>query len=152
MEDFIYLVILVAWVAFAFYRKSQKKAEAARKAQETYAPPPEYKPMPTLEDLLMGEDEPYDEEPAPRPAFEVISTPVAIPKPKETAFEREYNLRGLSSIEELDKQLRTSAAISADDLTLSTGAEATTSPYTEKLRDNLREAVIYAEILKRPYD
>jgi hypothetical protein len=148
MEDFIYIIALIAWVVFAFYRKSQKKAEEARKTQTRRQPDGPSKPFPTLEEILMGkevimeeEEEPYFEEP-------VLSDGMS-PVLKETAFEREYKLRGITSIEELDRATEGKGPVMIK--LQEEEEEVEESAYDWRQDFDVRQAVIYAEILNRPY-
>lgn len=150
MEDFIYIILLIAWVAFAFYRKSQKKAQAAQTADTEPDTPVDHKPMPTLEELLMGLDEPLEEKPASTPLPNVYKPAVA-PVYKETAFEKEYKKRGITSIEELDKPLKSKKV--SEPILLEELPETETVIFNpEDLRQNIRQAVIFSEILNRPYE
>jgi hypothetical protein len=152
MDDFIYLLALIAWAVFAYYRRSQKKAEEARRAAGRPTNR-DTRPVPTLEDILMGEDpetEP-EPEPAPIPAPRRAYREPVMPDLRETEFEREYNMRGITSIEELDKDLRTKPEkekISVDP----TPVQEVWTFDPAQIRNNLRQAVIYSEILRRPYD
>lgn len=148
MDDFIYIIALIAWVVFAFYRKTQKKNEAAREDQRRSQPRGESTLFPTLDEILRG-DEP-EPEIAPVPVSRSYNTDGMAPELKETAFEREYNRRGITSIEEMDKPLvmkSTKPFAVPDDEILQENS------VTEdwRARVNLRQAVIYSEILNRPY-
>ena len=146
MDDFIYLIALIAWVVFAFYRKSQKKSEAARQAQSESKPHSEADPVSTLEEILLGKEPSYEPVPEPR----TFTTDGIPPVLSETAFEKEYNLRGITSIEEMDKPLITKKTkhtevqedeiLKEKDVIEDWGAGV-----------DLRQAVIYSEILNRPY-
>ncbi|MCU0369929.1 MAG: hypothetical protein MUC31_00805 [Bacteroidales bacterium] len=149
MDDFIYLLVLIAWVVFAFYRKSQKKGEAARRAQQRQdQPPAESIPFPTLEEILLGK-EPVPE-PEPVPAAGTYTTDGIPPVQGETAFEREYNLRGITSVEEMDRPLfmekSKQSDIQEDEILVEDLRE---KEWMAKI--DLRQAVIYSEILNRPY-
>jgi hypothetical protein len=69
---------------------------------------------------------------------------------RETSFEREYNLRGITSIEELDKSFTVAEKIGPD------AEEIEEISYRKQMKEYLadfdaRQAVIYSEILNRPY-
>ena len=150
MDDFIYLIVLIAWVVFAFYRKSQKKSEAARQARQQQ-PGPRSGPasFPTLEEILLGTEPVPEEEPEPLPAAP-LTTDGTPPVLGETSFEREYNLRGITSIEEMDKPFTTEKSKQV----ILQEEEVLLEDYKEeewRERVNLRQAVIYSEILNRPY-
>jgi hypothetical protein len=149
MDDFIYILALIAWVIFAFYRNSQKKAEKARQAQRQ-KPRPEQMPLPTLEEIILGREPVYEPEPEPLPEAVTVMSDGTSPVLRETAFEREYNLRGITSIEEMDKPFKAEASNAAP--APKDAVEETMPAWREGLREfNARQAVIYAEILNRPY-
>lgn len=147
MDDLIYLIVLIAWVLFAFYRKSQKKKQPVRPVSGQTRPPAESSPVPTLEEILMGERS-Y---PEPKPEFEPAMTDGMSPVIGETSFEQEYNRKGIRSIEEMDVPFYLSGKddriAAKNDILLEEEME---SEHEAKV--NLRQAVIYAEILNRPYD
>jgi hypothetical protein len=149
MDDLIYLIILIAWAAFAFYRKSLKKAQAAKEAQERSIPRRETGPMPTLEEILLGreqEDEPEFES-VPR---QTATTDGMSPVLTETAFEKEYNRKGIQSIEEMDRPFYLSVT---KEIESNSGPILLENDGHDEWQENidLRQAVIYAEILNRPY-
>jgi hypothetical protein len=148
MDDFIYLIALIAWVVFAFYRKSQKKSASAREAQREFKPQNESDPMSTLEEILLGKEPAVEAKPVPEP--KAYTTDGIPPVLSETAFEKEYNLMGITSIEEMDKPLvakKTKHTEKQDDEIFLEEAEVE----DWMARVNLRQAVIYSEILNRPY-
>lgn len=147
MEDYIYLILLIAWVLFAFYRRSQKKAEAARQASSS-PQPGRQKPF-TLEDIFRQEDESYgeyDTEQELKPVYQQMDKPGL----RETDFEKEYKSRGITSVEELDKSIRTKPIQIIDDDHET--EMASVGHIRLNIREDIRQAVIYSEILKRPYD
>jgi len=149
MEDFIYIIALIAWVVFAFYRKSQKKAEEARRTHTRRQPAGPSKPFPTLDEILMGKEVVIEDE--EEPAFEepVLSDGMS-PVLKETAFEQEYKLRGITSIEELDKATEGKGPVMLK-LQEEEEVEVEESAYDWRQNFDAKQAVIFAEILNRPY-
>jgi len=148
MDDLIYVIALIAWVAFSFYRKSQKKSAAARDARPYQQPSAGGRTMPTLEEILLGKEPDPEPEPEPvnLPGWNEGTAPVL----RETAFEKEYNLRGITSVEELDKPMSVKNTkpvdIQEDEIILKE------IELQERVaRIDLRQAVIYSEILNRPY-
>jgi hypothetical protein len=147
MEDFIYLIALIAWVAFAFYRKSQKKSEAARKEQQRPQPRDISSPFPSMKDI-------FDEEPSveyiPVPATQTATTDGMAPQREESEFIKEYKLSGIRSVEEIDSPLILRKAeytdIQEDEI-----SDENLSNRDCRARVDLRQAVIYSEILNRPY-
>lgn len=148
MEDFIYVIALIAWVAFAFYRKQQKKAEAERNMQRPPASSRDSRPIPGWQEILLGED-PY---PVTEPAPEATTamTDGMSPDLDETSFEREYKLSGIRSIEEMDKQFRMADYVQSKvEKNDTAGEDSEREEWLAKV--DLRRAVIYSEILNRPY-
>ncbi len=150
MDDFIYLLVLIAWVIFAYYRRSQKKAEEARKVASRPRPGEPARPLPTLEEILMGEEPYAEDEPVPEPVATAPMFRREQTSPAETAFEREYNLRGITSLEELDKPIGLSIEVQPEPV-VEGYSEGWQPVYASEIRNNIRQAVIYAEILNRPY-
>ena len=148
MEDFIYVIALIAWVAFAFYRKQQKKAEADRKMQSRPAQKSDPGPAQTWQEILLGEIPAV--EPEPVPATGPVMSDGMSPILQETSFEKEYNLRGIDSIEEMDKNFRMVDFKQPD---IGKKLEPEEDPEKEEWLEkvDLRRAVIYSEILNRPY-
>lgn len=145
MEDFIYVIALIAWAAFAYYRKQQKKAEAARKFQGKPMQKNEPDPVPTWQEILLGQEP----EPEPEPDYELAMTDGMSPVLAETSFEKEYQARGISSYEELDKKFRLSDFSPKEQNDTMEIEVISREEWLEKI--DLRKAVIYAEILNRPY-
>jgi uncharacterized membrane protein YebE (DUF533 family) len=147
MEDYIYLIALIAWAAFAFYRKSQKKSEAARREQQRPQPSDTSSPFPSMKDIF-GE-EPFVEV-VPVPVTQAATTDGMAPQLEETAFEKEYKRSGISSVEELGTPFVMKKTEHTD------LQEDKLSAENDKIEDcmakvDLRQAVIYSEILNRPY-
>jgi len=147
MDDIIYLIALIAWVAFAFYRKSQKKAEAAKQVQPVPPPRDISSPFPTMKDIF-GEEPSIELEPVPvtKPA----TTDGMAPQLVETDFEMEYKRRGIRSVEEVDNQYFLKNIEHAD-LQEDESQDEIYMIKDCRARFNLRQAVIYSEILNRPY-
>lgn len=149
MDDYIYIIALIAWVVFAFYRKSQKKGEAAREAGRRPQQRDQSGPFPTLEEILLGKEPVPEEEPVPEPAWTYTTDGMA-PEMKETLFEKEYNRQGITSIEEMDKQFNISTGM-ADNIQKDEVLIEDHTGEDWKSKVDLRQAVIYSEILNRPY-
>jgi hypothetical protein len=146
MEDIIYLIALIAWVAFVFYRKSQKKAEAAKKVQP--GPPRDISsPFPSMKDIF--DEEPFVEA-EPVPEAKPATTDGMAPQLKETAFELEYKQSGIRSVEEVDNQYFLKN-IEHSDLQEDESQDEIYRIKDWRARFDLRQAVIYSEILNRPY-
>ena len=149
MEDLIYLILLIAWAAFALYRRSQKKNATIRKAPAQPEPEQDFKPLPTLQEILFGEEESGKPGPAPRPVTWQDEGKYS-PEPLETDFEREYKTMGITSVEGSGKATRSMdiqrTKIQKDEIS----DEIAKGDNREEVFD-LRQAVIYSEILNRPY-
>jgi hypothetical protein len=147
MEDYIYLLALIAWAVFAFYRKTRKRSESAGEMTGTPSRQGRTTGLPTLEEILLGE-EPVIPEPATAsaPAWTEGMSPVL----EETAFEKEYKRRGISSIEELDKPINMAPHNISEIQKHEIGSEDEGIGERSSAID-LRKAVIYSEILNRPY-
>ena len=147
MEDLIYLVALIAWVAFAFYRKSQKKSGRTGEMPGNPQPQGRREALPTLEEILLGEEQTV---PEPVPATVETWSEGMSPVLDETSFEKEYNLRGITSVEELDKPMKMDQAELSEIQKSEIGSEDKEIEEKWSVID-LRRAVIYSEILNRPY-
>lgn len=147
MEDFIYLIALIAWVAFAFYRKSQKKNEAARKEKQPAQAREVSSPFPSMKDIFI--DEPTAE-PSPVPVTQTVITDGMAPELGETEFAKEYKLRGIRSVEEIDSLLVLNKT-EYTDLQEDEVSDENLLNRDRRAGVDLREAVIYSEILNRPY-
>lgn len=159
MDDLIYLLLFVAWIVFAIYRNNQKKKlREQQKAKSTSGEPEDMQkesPGTLLEEILLGEQVTrYEEE----PAYEVedtsrITGEKTIYEDKRTPmdFDDEYNLRGITSIEESDlntgKERSEEGKIPLEKIQIMDFDEKEKEPF----EFDLRKAVIYSEILNRRY-
>ena len=158
MDDFLYIVIGIAWVAYSFYSNKQKqdRKKAARELQGNPAPQAT-KREPTvrsiLEEILMGEVKPVERpsesmvdkyEPEYFPATEAVSSEtigmeaesLEVIKDEVPAnyFENEYASRGKGErvVSQSDHETENE----------------TDEPGSEIARDfDLKTAVIYSEII-----
>lgn len=150
MEDLIYFILLIAWVVYAFYRRSQKKSARAAGPVSGREPEGDSRPQPTLEDILFGEEEEIPSAKPYRGKTPWIDEGEYTPQPVETSFEREYNLRGISSVEERIVSAK-SNEIRLSDLKNDEISEHEHMKETDHEIFDPRKAVIYSEILNRPY-
>ncbi len=154
MDDLLYILLGLAWIAFAFYRHSQKKKQ--RSEQNAPDAPHEAKdPVSLLEQLLTGKEEKMTAAP---PFADANQTNYfkefrdIYEEPEGLTFEEEYKLKGVSSVEEtdysemIDKQRQVSSAQSVVNDAYLQDEEENEANYFD-----LRKAVIYSEILNRPY-
>lgn len=163
MDDLIYILLGLAWIALAFYRNSQKKKlreqqRAQSLSQQAGDSQEEKSPGTLLEEILLGEE--YEEattEPAygfeRTDPFESLAGQERMQEPRVTTawFEEEYGQKGIDSVEELDLE-RGKVNIregikSTEDLQL---VELEVEE-KEPLDFDLRKAVIYSEILNPRY-
>lgn len=138
MDDYIYLIFLVAWILFEFYRRSQKKSQAARDAAKTKRPADHPGSIPDLEEILMGKTEVPEPEEVAVP--EPVTRSVPLPKPVPEIFQ-------MKTVAEPDK----SNFIKSTDIQHDEISDARDNDEDEQFKVNLRQAVIYSEILNRPY-
>lgn len=146
MDDVIYILIAIAWVAFSIYNANQKKKQKlAREAQASGPQPSEAAPKPRsiLEEILMGEEMPeyHAEE-----EHEEIK-PELVPEYKAAMeYQQEIQARALRA----EQQLQVSNNLSTMDESTPVPLYGETNIGLLKLFD-LRQAVIYSIILERPY-
>ena len=155
MEDLIYLVLLIAWAVFAFYRQSQKKKAAARSAESKPAPPPpESEPSgKSWEEILFGEEVPEEHEIEYEPEKQV-----ELASAKKTAafepisLEQKYMRQKIESLEDPLVQERMGKGkpiLLEDDEDQQKGV----MDLDTFMKDfDLRKAIIFSEIINRPYD
>ncbi len=165
MDDLIYLLLFLAWAAFAFYRNSQKKKQ--REAQRTRAaqqqPDPEENqeegsPGSLLEEILLGEqeertiEEPYFESESPESESRIYTeTPGAEEENVPVDFDDEYNQRGVTSVEELDLENGEVESDKDEKASRNLQVVAFEEDQNEAFEFDLRTAVIYSEILNPRY-
>ena len=151
MEDYIYILIGVIWLAATIYRASQKKKQAAAQARpgpdtsskETSQP----RKRSLFEELFEGQETRLPEPELADYEFEEpeFSKPTITPKTK--TFKDEYASRGLSGLEALsDEGVSSMGRIKFEDIM----KELDKKPMKQQ-KITLRKAVIYSAILERPY-
>lgn len=144
MDDLIYILFLLAWAGFAFYRNSMKKKKADANQGTVVEKPVERKSAGTLlEEILMGEE--IAEPEVQKPVYGHFEIPVD--PNRRSSFEEEYDLLGIESIEELVPEGGDSSSqkrkILLDEPDSETGEHS--------IDFDLRTAVVYSEILNRRY-
>lgn len=135
MEQIIPILIAAVIFGFQAYQNYQKEQEKARKRNPGQRPP-----------QLPGEEE--------RPAFDVPQTAVPLPAPAtEYMPERYQEYAGFIDEDQLSRQAKQRSRRNQQDLLKR--IEVTDQEEDERNSDegafDLREAVIYATILERPY-
>jgi hypothetical protein len=159
MDDLIYILALVAWVGYAFYKNSKKVKKNMPGRQEAESAPqkPDFRTL--LEEMLMGEEArqaPWTEQqpPVTKGAYEYGNYEDVLEKIPEGPYETFEN-QSLETVESLEvadperavmynynESLQQMSPIYAD-----TGTE------EGRVREafDLRKAVIYSAVLNRPY-
>jgi hypothetical protein len=151
MENFIYLLILIAWIVFALYRQSQKKKAAVKPTTSKPGMRDEAQPFKSLGEILFGQSMqdmqmmPVEEEPDFSSRQEGIS--IEPFSPEETYME--------SGQERVEKRMPEKPGKTNETILKEEGSSDLKSG--EKRGNplenfDLRKAVIYSEILRRPYD
>jgi hypothetical protein len=151
MEDLIYVIVLIAWALFAFYRRSQKKQAGRKLATPTPASHDESdpNPMPTLEEILFGEteDKPGKRVPQTIAPYEEGNFSPQLDEPE---FAREYRRAGIASVE-VNKTKAESLKINRSEIQKNEISDEVDMKGSSDEAFDIRKAVIYAEILNRPY-
>jgi len=153
MDDILYIVLVVLWVAFGLFqnaRKQQKKKANTPPPQpgrtpQTHQSRPEYIPRPTpqpdFEDVLGELLGLPKETPDRRPAYEPV-------KQAEAGSPMQYS----QLIDQIRKPAYASIEFDSPGAQYSTKAgmeDEATEPFPQDF--DLRQAVIYAAILQKPY-
>ncbi|MCF8295957.1 MAG: hypothetical protein K9J13_00310 [Saprospiraceae bacterium] len=142
MEKFIYLLIGIGWIVYSIYKRSQKQA-----AKQTHQPSSQNQTSPKslLEELLLGEDFkniPIETDESDLPYRNQIHDEEAISFnqafEKTSNINKTYSKTPLTRIQQKTQDIEQAVEDEAINLL--------------DLNDfDLRKAVIYSEILKRPY-
>jgi hypothetical protein len=150
MEDYIYILIGVIWLAASVYRASQKKKQSAEKKSAGSPAKPQSEMSEArslLEELLGGQEvripEPEEQEiQYPEPEKVVVDE-----SPPLRNFESEYTKMGLRGLEALSGEgtSATGRILFVDTMKSMRKSKA------RQTKVNLRKAIIYSAILERPY-
>ena len=150
MDELIYILVLVAWVAYSIFNAKQKKKQKEQQAKSAPKPQPQYetsepqKPKPSVLEDLFGEEFfeelPDDEEEISYkeavPAKEPVVTSYQ-PQASEKSYEERYKTASQLIQEMKDEEMET---------IMEAGDEMPEKDF------DLRKAVIYSTILERPYN
>lgn len=151
MEDLIYLIILIAWAVFAFYRQSQKKKAKARPFTPDYTGEEEEHTPNAWEEILFGGETEEKMERAPEPELHRAGRRWNA-VPEAVSLEQMYMKDEIESLEDPFVQQQMEKKKLALESTVRK-QEKHPDQDSNFLSDfDLRKAVIYAEILYRPYD
>ena len=150
MEDYIYIMIAVVWIAYSFYtsyQKAQKQKQGKTSIPGNAGPVPAPKPYMPERDILhelLGEPEPKEVIPSGK---------TYVPEWQEAAPEKKVT--EAESMEEIIDDIKTEKRTL---VTFQPEAETTSSESVSQEQEsgtetsfNLRNAVIYSEILNRKY-
>lgn len=155
MDDYIYILIGLLWLVFTFYVQSKKQKKKRESRQSTPRQSSSEKPRTILEQLFTEEISPEPDTPVFDDEF--MDVPV-VEKTETITFENEYKKMGMESVEEFEREKYHKEAQPSITDPLKREHEtpySITSSLTEEMHDSLefdiRKAVIFAEILKRPY-
>jgi hypothetical protein len=143
MDDLIYILFLLVWAGFAFYRNSVKKKAAANQQPVPDKPVQRKSAGTILEEILLGEENVKPQE--PKPVYRSIDFDT---RPKAPfSFEEEYDLYGIESIEEKSPESTRSFSNEKKKVL----EEQETGMGEHGIEFDLRTAVVYSEILNRRY-
>ena len=150
MEEFIYIIIGVIWIAASIYRATQKKKQGAQKKpgeQQVQEEGTVSQTRSLLEELLNGQQVSI-----PEPVVNEIYDEYEFEEAEEekkpfTSFQSEYENFGLKGIESLSGKGTSSHGriMFKDEL------KDTVKKRQGQNKVNLRKAIIYSAILERPY-
>lgn len=144
MEEFFSILILVIWILFSIYNKNKKKKATSAKqfSKSENSTPSSQKPRSILEQILLGN------EPVAVPYEEYDDTSDAQQYEEEEKKEKETVLSDTDISSRYD--FNPSSEGSSSGLFQEENDEL--EVFEEKgIEFNLRQAVIYSEILNRPY-
>ena len=151
MEDFIYILIGVIWLAASIYKATQKKKQKAQQQKPVTSTTPENTHRPEtrnlLEELLGGQQVNI-----PEPA--VIETEYSDPMFEEVeankasgSFQSEYTQLGHKGLEALSEE----GVSSLGDIPFQDVMKEQKKKTSGTVKIDLRKAIIYSAILERPY-
>lgn len=154
MEDYIYILIGVIWIAASVYRASQKNKKKAPQQKQASSPAPsgerDDKPVRSLlEELFDGQQiripEPVVTEVEPEP--EPVPPQASSDRKYTRSFEKEYSKVGFSSLEKVSRE----GSSSLNKYKQEKHKKKNKKKYTRPSPVDLRKAIIYKAILERPY-
>ena len=152
MEEFIYIILGVLWLAATIYRASKKKQQTIQKEPGVDRPPAERKASATqslLEQLLEGQQLRI-----PEPEIIEIEDTYEEPMVKEVnarkaaeSFKPKYTGYGFKSLESLSDE----GVSSLGTITFTDIMKQEEKKRRSAISVDLRKAIIYRAILERPY-
>jgi len=149
MDDLIYILVIIAWAAFALYRRSRQKA--AQQTGHQKVPRPGL-PIPSFDDILMDDEAQSMETLAPEIPSRAreFSTPSGRHIDSQEGGSLEEEFGSLESKSKGSDELNSRLTSARRSYEIMPDIEIETEPEDPETFD-LRQAVIYAEILNRPY-
>lgn len=153
MDDLIYILLGLAWVIYAAYRANQKQKQKSMTSSATgppASPREQPRPLDTIFGEILGEGS----------SLEEVSFPESQSYDDITVKELEEEKRQFSRPKTILETIPSEEGISAfDSLYKTAGRTSLTADEEEHISQtalagegfDLRKAVIYAEILNRPY-
>lgn len=146
MDDLIYILLLVAWVAYSFYNAKQKRKQKEQQQKPYVQPKPEAKPMPEAKPQRSIFEEIFKE--AGLEDYEEHE-PEYLEPAKETKI---FSYEDPETWDEKDKHvLNTGLRISEESQPKEPETVLAGHTDTQKEVFDLRKAIIYNAILERPY-
>lgn len=146
MDDLIYILVIVAWAAFAIYRRSQAKKTAGK----TAPPAGRRIPIPTIDDIFMDDEAQSMESIPSKPSWkrEAATYYGRHPDSQEgTSLEEAFG-----SAETMDAEIKPGPGQSSIPTSLETTVHGESPDDSDDAESfDGRQAVIFSEILKRPY-
>lgn len=174
MEDYIYIILVIAWLAISLLKKKPKSEPAGQTSQ---APRPETTSMPQeveIEDML---EEFFGTKRESKPQPEIVREPTAIERSFEeqnqqySSFDEDFAhqpepvFNEYANLEMIDESYQFSTEVreqTIDELIRANAAEDARKQAEDELMDvnadgvdipefNLRSAIIFSEIINRKY-
>lgn len=151
MEEFIYILIGVIWLAASIYKASQKKKQKAKPQSPATSIPNEETPVSKTRSLL---EELMEGQQARVPEPEVIEYEYDEPMQAEIenkaagSFQSEYAGYGFKGLEALESEGESSLSR----ITFKDIMKVPTENQRKAVKIDLRKAIIYSAILERPYN
>ncbi len=143
MEDYIYILLGIGWIVYSIYKRSQKQASKNR--QQSSAPKYD-SPKSLLQELLSGEK------------FEPLTVETEYPEhpySSDIDDEQKYNfskdLEETSLVENINYEEKQSLNVKRKIQNIEIAEEENEISSIDLNDFDLRKAVIYSEVLKRPY-
>ena len=151
MEEFIYIIIGVIWVAASIYKASQRKKQKAIPRKPATALPEEDTKFSSarslLEELMEGQRLGIPEPEVVEMEYDEPMLAEIEELPKQSSFQSEYAGYGLKGLEALSGEgVSSLGRISFTDIMKDSEKKA-----TGPVKIDLRKAIIYSAILERPY-